>query len=242
LDTIDRVASSSADSKLSVDDLAGLLQERILSGAIPTGTWLRQERIATEFGVSRTPVREALRGLQAQGMVEVVPNRGALVCGPTARDIREAYAVRAQLEGYAAELAAEWVRDDQLKRMNEAEEIFERSAAEASEIEGDGRSAAFERPEWSRANDLFHEAILDAAGNLRLKDTVRALHRSFPRNVTWSTLSGNRRLLQENVEQHRAIASAIAQRDPVAAKAAMLRHVQRSGELVALRYEQLQPS
>jgi DNA-binding GntR family transcriptional regulator len=236
LDTIGTVGSA----HLAVDDLAALLQERILSGAIPTGTWLRQERLAAEFGVSRTPVREALRGLQAQGMVEVVPHRGALVRGPTLRDIREAYAVRAELEGYAAELAAEWVRDEQLKRMNEAEEIFERSAAESTEINGDGLLAAFERPEWSRANDLFHEAILDAAGNRRLKDTVRTLHRSFPRNVTWSTLSGNRRLLQENVEQHRAIAGAIATRDPAAARAAMTMHVRRSGELVALRYEQLQ--
>jgi DNA-binding GntR family transcriptional regulator len=230
-----------ASAHLAVDDLAALLQERILSGAIPTGTWLRQERLAGEFGVSRTPIREALRGLQAQGIVEVVPNRGALVCGPTLRDIREAYAVRAELEGYAAELAADWVRDDQLKRMQEAEDIFERSASESTtEIDGDGLSAATERPEWSRANDLFHEAILEAAGNQRLRETVRALHRSFPRNVTWSTLSGNRRLLQENVDQHRAIAGAIARRDPPGAREAMTFHVRRSGELVALRYEQLQ--
>jgi DNA-binding GntR family transcriptional regulator len=227
---------------LAVDDLAALIQERILSGAIATGTWLRQERLAAEFGVSRTPVREALRGLQAQGIVEVVPHRGALVCGPTLRDIREAYAVRAELEGYAAELAADWVRDEQLKRMQEAEDIFERSAAESTEIDGNGRSGAVERPAWSRANDLFHEAILDAAGNRRLAETVRALHRSFPRNVTWSTLSGNRRLLQDNVDQHRAIASAIAHRDPSAAREAMTVHVRRSGELVALRYEQLQPA
>jgi DNA-binding GntR family transcriptional regulator len=227
-----------ASAHLAVDDLAALLQERILSGAIPTGTWLRQERLATEFGVSRTPVREALRGLQAQGIVEVVPNRGALVCGPTLRDIREAYAVRAELEGYAAELAADWVRDDQFKRMEEAEEIFERSAAESTEI--DALSAAIERPEWSRGNDLFHEAILEAAGNQRLIETVRALHRSFPRNVTWSTLSGNRRLLQENVDQHRAIAEAIARGNPPGARQAMTFHVRRSGELVALRYEQLQ--
>ena len=229
-----------ASAHLAVDDLAAILQERILSGAIPTGTWLRQERLAGEFGVSRTPVREALRGLQAQGIVEVVPNRGALVCGPTLRDIREAYAVRAELEGYAAELAADWVRDDQLKRIQEAEEIFERSAAESTQLDGDGLSAATERPEWARANDLFHEAILEAAGNQRLTETVRALHRSFPRNVTWSTLSGNRRLLQENIDQHRAIAGAITRRDPPGAREVMTFHVRRSGELVALRYEQLQ--
>jgi DNA-binding GntR family transcriptional regulator len=99
-----------------------------------------------------------------------------------------------------------------------------------------------ERPGWSRANDLFHETILEAAGNRRLTETVRGLHGSFPRNVTWSTLSGNRRLLQENVEQHQAIATAIALRDPAAARKAMTFHVQRSGELVALRYEQLQPA
>jgi DNA-binding GntR family transcriptional regulator len=233
------VASAHAERKLGVDDLAGLLQERILSGTIATGTWLRQERIAVEYGVSRTPVREALRWLQAQGMVEVVPNRGALVCGPTPRDIREAYAVRAQLEGYAAELAAQWARDKQFTRMLEAEELFERLVAEAAESDGDAPAGA-ERPQWSQVNDLFHEAILEAAGNRRLAETVRALHRSFPRNVTWSTLSGNRRLLQENVEQHRAVAAAIAARDPAAAREAMTFHVQRSGELVALRYEQLQ--
>jgi DNA-binding GntR family transcriptional regulator len=225
---------------LAVDDLAELLQEQILSGALLPGTWLRQERLAAEFGVSRTPVREALRALQAQGMVEVVPNRGALVCGPTVRDIREAYAVRAELEGYAAELAADWARNEQLRRMREAEEAFARWAAESSEIDGDGRSDATERPGWGRANDLFHEAILDAAGNHRLIETVRALHRRFPRNVTWSALSGNGRLLQENVDQHRAIADAIARRDPPAAREAMTSHVRRSGELVALRYEQLQ--
>jgi DNA-binding GntR family transcriptional regulator len=229
-----------ASAHVAVDDLAALLQERILSGAIPPGTWLRQERLAAEFGVSRTPVREALRALQAQGTVEVVPNRGALVRGPTLRDIREAYAVRAELEGYAAELATGWVRDDQLRRMHEAEAMFERSAAEATEIEGDGRSGAIEPPEWSRANDLFHETILEAAGNERLRETVRALHRSFPRNITWTALSGSRRLLQENIDQHRAIADAIARRDPAAARTAMTGHVRRSGELVALRYEQLQ--
>lgn len=226
--------AQASGTELVVDQLADRLRERILSGAAPTGTWLRQERLATEFGVSRTPIREALRALQAQGMVEVVPHRGALVCGPTLRDIREAYAVRAELEGYAAELAAQWVRDDQLDRLREAEELFRRSAVEEPDPEEGSR------PRWSEANDLFHEVVLEAAGNARLTETVRQLHASFPRNVTWSTLSGSRHLLQENVDQHRAILQAIAARDPQAARQAMTAHVRRSGELVALRFEQLQ--
>ena len=219
-----------------VDGLTSVLQEAILSGELATGTWLRQERLAAEYGVSRTPVREALRTLQAQGMVEVVPNRGALVCGPTPRDIRESYGVRAELEGYAAELAAEWVRDDQLERLRDAEELFRH----AVELEG-SRSAA-ERPQWAEANDLFHEAIIEAAGNARLAETIRTLHRSFPRNVTWSALSGNSHLLRENVDQHREILHALVAHDPGRARTAMTKHVRRSGELIALRFEQLHPA
>jgi DNA-binding GntR family transcriptional regulator len=217
-----------------VDGLTETLQEAILSGELATGTWLRQERLAAEYGVSRTPVREALRTLQAQGMVEVVPNRGALVCGPTVRDIRESYAVRAELEGYAAELAAEWVRDDQLERLRNAEELFRKAVAK------DGASDTAERPKWAEANDLFHEVIIEAAGNARLADTIRTLHRSFPRNVTWSALTGNSHLLQENVGQHREILRALAAHDPALARTAMTTHVRRSGELIALRFEQLQ--
>lgn len=223
-----------------VDALVASLQEAILSGAVPTGTWLRQERLATDYGISRTPVREALRALQAQGMVEVVPHRGALVCGPTLRDIREGYAVRALLEGFAAELAAEWIRDDQLDRLREAAELFRQAVAEESAVADDGGRGGHERPRWSEVNDLFHEAVLDASGNARLAETIGTLHRRFPRNLTWSALSGNSHLLEDNVEEHREILRAIAAHHPREAREAMARHVRRSGELVALRFEQLQ--
>ena len=80
----------------------------MLSGALPLGSRLRQEALATEFGVSRTPVREALRKLQATGFVQLDARTAArVVRGPTAREVREAYEVRAELEGLAAELAAD---------------------------------------------------------------------------------------------------------------------------------------
>src|SRR3954462_8704680 len=97
-----------------VDRLASSIRQRVLSGEFPSGSRLRQEALAEEFGVSRTPVREALRQLQATGMGEVQPNRGAVVRGASARDIRENLEVRAELEAYAAELAAERVRDEHL--------------------------------------------------------------------------------------------------------------------------------
>jgi DNA-binding GntR family transcriptional regulator len=224
-----------------VEALVDGLEEAIISGTIQSGTWLRQERIAEQYGVSRTPVREALRALQAQGMVEVVPNRGALVCGPSVRDLREAYAVRAELEGYAAELAASWVRDEQLEKLRQAAEMFRQAVAQAGKSSKRKASAA-SAPRWSEANNLFHEAVLEASGNARLAETIEFLHRGFPRNLTWSALAGNSHLLQRNVEEHDEILRAIENHDARAARRAMSKHVSRSGDLVIRRFEALQSS
>jgi DNA-binding GntR family transcriptional regulator len=88
-----------------------------------------------------------------------------------------------------------------------------------------------------RANDLFHQAILDAAANGRLSDTIADLHRGLPRNLTWAPLSRSSRLLEENVEQHERILEAIEERDPVEARRRMIEHVRSAGELVALHFE-----
>lgn len=220
-----------------VDELAHEIQARVMKGTIPIGSWLRQESLATEFGVSRTPIREALRKLQASGTVALVPHRGALVRGPTARDIREAYQVRAELEGLAAELAAGFIRDDQLRRLREAEELFRRAVADFLTGGRRGAKSSAAEAEWPQANDLFHEVVQEAAGNHRLRETIAALHRTFPRNLTWSALSEDSRLLEENVEQHRAILEAIENREPDGARRRMTGHIQAAGELVALWFE-----
>jgi DNA-binding GntR family transcriptional regulator len=223
----------------AVERVAGAIQAQVLSGDVPVGTHLRQEALAEEFGVSRTPVREALRHLQATGLVELLPNRGAVVRGPSAREIREAYEVRAELEGLAAELAAGRISDRDLVRLREAQALFRESVATL--IARRARRPAPWRDEsvWVRANDLFHQAILDAAANVRLSDTIADLHRSFPRDLTWAALSQSSRLLEENVEQHEAILEAIEQRDPDEARRRMIDHVRSAGELVTLRFEQV---
>jgi DNA-binding GntR family transcriptional regulator len=233
------VASAPSEQKGVVEELVDALEEAIISGSVRSGTWLRQERIAAEYGVSRTPVREALRALQAQGIVEVVPNRGALVTGPSVRDLREAYAVRAELEGYAAELAATWVRDEQLEQLREAAEMFREAVAQAAQG-SDRDGSPLSAPRWSQANDLFHEAVLEAAGNARLAETIHFLHRGFPRNLTWSALADNSHLRQQNVKEHDEILRAIEAHDPQAAREAMHRHVSRSGDLVIRRFESFQ--
>jgi DNA-binding GntR family transcriptional regulator len=221
----------------TVDELALHISAGILSGRFAVGSWLRQGALAGMFGVSRQPVREALRQVQATGLVEIHPHRGALVRGPSPRDIREAYDVRAELEGFAASMAAERISDGQLARLEVADQLFRRVAEDAirssrGERLGDGSS-------WGHANDLFHEAVLIAADNHVLRQAVVDLHRRVPRNLTWSALR-TPQLLEQNVHEHGQIHTAIEARDANRARDAMTRHVRRSGELVSGWFAALQ--
>jgi DNA-binding GntR family transcriptional regulator len=224
-------------SNALVDELAATIRARVLSGEIAVGARLRQERLAAEFGVSRTPIREALRKLQAGGIVEVQPNRGAIVRGPTAREIREAYEVRAELEGLAAGLAATRIQDGQLQELHAAQRLFRRSIARLVAQGVGGNDAADANGEWARANDLFHSVIQDAAGNDRLARIVQELHRSFPRGLTWAALRRSSRLLEQNVEEHHAVLDAIEHRDADRARRAMVAHVRHAGDLIAHHFE-----
>jgi DNA-binding GntR family transcriptional regulator len=219
-------------------DLAGRvadeIQARVASGELPLGSWLRQDALAREHRVSRTPIREALQTLRARGIVELIPNRGARVRPRSAREVHEAYFLRAELEGLAAELAADLISQAQLDRLREAERMFGESvAAFATQRASDGTAPQVERT-WLRANDLFHEVIQEASHNQLLAATIAGVHRSFPRNLTWGVLDDLRRL-EENVEQHRLIREAIETRDGTGARRLMVAHVKRSGELVASR-------
>ena len=231
--------TAALDRQALVDHIAATLQARMLRGELAGGVRLRQESLAAEFGVSRTPVREALRKLQAGGLVELEPNRGAVVRGPTAREIREAYVVRAELEGLAAELATLRIREDELVELRASVALFRTSIGDlvARRRRGVTRTRA-DIENWTRANDGFHQVIQDAAGNARLKATLFDLHLSFPRDLTGIVLSESSRLIEENVEQHESILAAIEARDPAEARRRMVEHVRRAGELVTLRFEQ----
>jgi DNA-binding GntR family transcriptional regulator len=235
------MSRATTDRRALVDKLAADLQARVLSGEFPSGTRLRQAALAEEFGVSRTPIREALRKLQASGLVELRPHRGALVRGLSPREIRHAYEVRAELEGLAAELAAQRIRQDQLDRLHDAQAQFREVLALAIEARESGRRLDVsdrDAVRWGRANDQFHQVIQEAAGNEVLIATLANLHRSFPRDLSRIVLAESTTLLQENVREHEAILAAIERRDPAAARELMQRHVRRAGSLVTLRVEQ----
>lgn len=225
-----------------VDKLAATLHARVLDGALPSGTRLRQEALAEEFGVSRTPIREALRKLQASGLVELRPHRGAFVRGLSPREIRGAYEVRAELEGLAAELAAKQISQQQLEQLHDALRQFREALARMVELRrepaGTTSPTDDETARWGAANDQFHQTIQAAAGNDVLVATLTHLHRSFPRDLTRVAFSESTTLLAENVREHEALLDAIERRDAASARALMVDHVLHAGRLVTLRFEQ----
>lgn len=233
------MTQTASERRALVDHLGSQLQARILSGDLAAGTPLRQEALAEEFGVSRTPIREALRQLQAAGLVDLRPHRGAIVRGISPREIRDAYEVRATLEGLAAELAAGHVRHEQLERLRAAQEQFREALERTIDLRRSGLAVGEEETvRWGRANDEFHQVIQEAAGNEVLAEALTHLHRSFPRDLSRLVVSESTKLLEENVAEHEGILDAVEQGVPDAARELMLRHVRRSGRLVTLRLEQ----
>jgi DNA-binding GntR family transcriptional regulator len=236
------VSQTTDERRALVDKLAATLQARMISGELVSGTRLRQEALAEEFGVSRTPVREALRKLQASGLVEVQPHRGALVRAPSAREIRDAYEVRAELEGLAAQLAAERIHHEQLDALHEVQRQFRETLAHLLEVRSGGGLDAVPEEDiehWRHANDGFHQQIQEAAANEVLVATLAHLHRSFPRDLTRTVLGESTKLLAENVHEHEQILDAIERRDAPGARALMVHHVRHAGALITLRFEQL---
>jgi DNA-binding GntR family transcriptional regulator len=217
--SIDDIIDESDAALVSrTDRIVTAIQRGVVTGELPIGTWLRHGALADEFAVSRTPIREALRVLAAQGIVTIVPNRGARVNGLSGREIRELGEVRGNLQALAAELAAERSDDDQLRRMNHTWDRF-------TDLLEAGPIATADLGEmWAAANEEFHGVIVEAAHNRQLTMTLGDLHRRIPRNLSFSGYAGHSHLLRRNLDEHLAIARAITEHDAPQARALMLAH------------------
>jgi DNA-binding GntR family transcriptional regulator len=191
------------------------LRRRLADGTYPPGSHLREEDLAAQLGVSRTPVREALRRLDAEGWLRVVPNQGAFAAEWSQRDIEEIFDLRALLETHAAERAATAPDHRALATMEAACE-----AAEAMLPRGD--LAALEA--ISDANVRFHQTLWEMSGQARCRAILASLA------VTPMVLRNFRNFdaagLRRSLDQHREMVAAIAAGDAAWAGAVMRAHVQ----------------
>ncbi|MDX6553695.1 MAG: hypothetical protein QOH74_2183 [Gaiellales bacterium] len=224
-----------ASTSLSrADDLAHELQVEIMTGRIPLGTRLRQEDLAARFGVSRTPIREALRQLQAIGLVEQLGHRGALVRSFSPDECRNVFLVRAELEGLAAERAAGRLTTYDNADLEIAQSLLRAGHERHRSLPpGDehGRSIALEQ--CSQANELYHNVILAAANCPPLRETVQSLMNRVPRTLAWHTFGDDPRIIPRSAEDHDRITEALNRPDPRRARKLLHAHVLDTGETLA---------
>jgi DNA-binding GntR family transcriptional regulator len=214
------------------DDIALALEEAIVSGEIPPGSVLRQEHLSVQFGVSRTPVREALRRLAALGLVTFEPNRGVRVRELSLEEIREAFMVRAELESLATEIAARNMTEDDLVELERAERRFSRATRALVEMSHDGRQDLAIARDWLQLNHSFHDVIYRAADVPLIERMAKAARRTFLVKSVWATGDELDELYLKNDRQHRAIREAIAARSPEGARVLAREHVLSSGRLL----------
>lgn len=211
------------------DELASRIERGILDGEFPPGTHLLQDELCARFGVSRTPVREALRKLQAQHLVVLTPSKGATVRVPSRLELEEVSELRAELEGWACELAAKRMTDAGLERLWAAYRLI----AAAYEVVGAGKVAeereASLKAEITRGNDELHDAILELAGNGQLREVCRSLQAYFPKDYVWRAITASDDGRALSLDDHRAIIEALAAGKGAAARKAMVAHVRRGG-------------
>jgi DNA-binding GntR family transcriptional regulator len=201
------------------------LRQDILAGRLAPGSRLVECDLTARFSVSRGPVREALRRLAAEGLIEHLPHRGALVRRLTARVIRELFQIRAEMESLAARLAAE--SDDR-----EARALFIEAIRP---IFDDRRRRA---PDYLAENAAFHDATMALAGNLQLREVATRLHLPLIMAQVGDILTPD--VLEASVQEHRAIAKAILARDPAAAAAHMRAHLERAAALALATRDKLE--
>lgn len=140
------------------------LREAILTGRLEPGTRLVEREIARQLGVSRTPVREAIRKLELEGLVEHQPRRGVVVARMSTREAFEVYSIRAVLEGLAARLAAEHINQVQLRRLNEIVDAMERACEEDDNERLQELHQEFNETVWSAAESpRLHQMINNLA-------------------------------------------------------------------------------
>ena len=203
----------------AVNKAYDIIREMIVSGQLKPGARLREEELTDMTGVSRTPVREALRLLVEDGFVVRHENRGASVPVLTEHDINEIYGLRALLAGHAARRAAMRISSDDIDQLEE----INTKLKELSKAGTTPGHASPDRAEVIQLYDAFHRIVLEASNNFRMVDMVQKLSQTALTARTFARFSGKDE--QRNLDGHEELIRALRSGHPDWAEAAMRSHV-----------------
>jgi DNA-binding GntR family transcriptional regulator len=202
------------------EEVAELLRQRIFaskSGDLEPGAWIDELKIAEEYGISRTPLREAIKVLAAEGLVTMKMRRGAYVTEVNAKDLSDVFHLMALLEGDAAATVAKNASVDQLKELEALHHQLEKFTKD--------------RVKFFSINEAFHLKLFEIAGNRWAGQMVADLRKVMKLNRAQSLLKAGR--IQESLAEHAAVVAALCKRDATAAQLAMRTHIESGQEAAA---------
>jgi len=188
------------------------LREAIINGVLKPGERLMEVQLAEELGVSRTPVREAIRKLELEGFVVMIPRKGAYVAGISLKDVADVFEVRAALESLAAGLAAERITDEEIEEL-ERVLVQQQNLADSDRLE-----------DIIKVDTDFHDVLYRASRNERLIQIVSHLREQIQRFRTASLSQPGR--MRIALEEHKELVEAIAERNVEKAQALAREHIE----------------
>jgi DNA-binding GntR family transcriptional regulator len=202
------MATASLTPRALYQEVAELLRQRIFNRELTPGSWIDELKLAEEYGISRTPLREALKVLAAEGLVTMKVRRGAYVTEVSERDLTDVYHLLALLESDAAGVVATQATDTQLKELQTLHRELEKSVSH--------------REKFFQINERFHMRLLEIADNRWRDQMVADLRKVMKLNRHNSLLKSGR--IEESLAEHQAIVNALLARDAKASSQAMQTH------------------
>ena len=190
------------------EEVAELLRQRIFNRELPPGGWIDELKIAEEYGISRTPLREALKVLAAEGLITMKVRRGAYVTEVSEKDLADVYHLLALLESDAAGVVATQATNMELQELADLHQALE--------------SAEPDREQFFEVNEQFHLRLLELANNKWRDQMVADLRKVMKLNRHNSLLKSGR--VHESLQEHRDLVQALVQRDAAGAIACMKTH------------------
>lgn len=202
------MADLSLSPRALYQDVAELLRQRIFNRELAPGSWIDELKLAEEYGISRTPLREALKVLATEGLVTMKVRRGAYVTEVSDTDLADVYHLLALLESDAADVVARKATDAQLQELQGLHNELEK--------------AVTQRERFFEINEAFHMRLLEIANNRWRDQMVADLRKVMKLNRHNSLLKSGR--LEESLAEHRALMAALAARDGDASAQRMREH------------------
>jgi DNA-binding GntR family transcriptional regulator len=212
-----RMASVSLAPRALYQEVAELLRQRIFKRELEPGSWIDEMKLAEEYGISRTPLREALKVLAAEGLVTMKVRRGAYVTEVSETDLADVYHLLSLLESDAAGVVAQRATDVQLKELQALHKELE--------------AAAGNRDKFFAVNERFHMRLLQIAGNRWRDQMVADLRKVMKLNRHQSLLKSGR--IEDSLREHRAVMEALTKRDAKATVKRMQEHFRNGLEAAA---------